>query len=47
MRYDYTSLEKFGKENNILFSDDYSLQNINIITIISGIFKNNNFENIF
>ena len=45
MRYDYTSLEQFGKENNILFSDDYSLQNINIFTIISGICKNNNCEN--
>lgn len=47
MRYDYTSLEKFGKENNILFLDDYSLQNINVFTIISGICKNNNCENIF
>ena len=47
MRYDYTSLEQFGKENNILFSDDYSLQNINVFTIISGICKNNNCENTF
>ena len=47
MRYDYTSLAQFAKENHIAFSDDYSSQNVNIFTIISGICKNESCENVF
>ena len=47
MRYDYTSLAKFAEENHIAFSDDYSRQNVNIFTIISGICKNESCENVF
>ena len=44
MRYDYTSLAKFAEENHIAFSDDYSRQNVNIFTIISGMTYFQNYE---
>ena len=36
MRYDYTRLSEFIKENNILLVNDYTTTNINIFTIIEG-----------
>jgi len=47
VKYDINVLTQFCDENNILLIDDYSSQIVNRDTIIEGICKNTNCENIF
>jgi hypothetical protein len=47
VKYDINVLTQFYDENNILLTDDYSNQFINRDTIIEGVCKNSDCENIF
>jgi len=47
VNYDINVLDNFCNENNILLTDDYSNKLVNRDTIIEGICKNCNCENIF
>ena len=47
VKYDVNILNVFCDENNILLTDDYSNKFVNRDTIIEGICKNSDCENIF